>query len=94
MPKVDPETVGQSAGHEPITEELRVQDWLGLADYLTGSDVTAEDARQRLSDAAHDTAEFRALNRAAVLAESEESSDARSSVLRAIMESARRERGG
>jgi hypothetical protein len=92
MPTVQPEPVGHTAGHDPITEELRVQDWLGLADYLTGSDVTAEVAQQRLGDAADDTAEFRALNRAALRAESEESSNPRSSVLRAIMERARRER--
>ena len=92
MPKAHPETIRHSADHEPITEELRVQDWLGLADYLTGSDVTVEVARQRLGDAANDTAEFRALNRAALLAESDESSNSRSRVLRAIMESARRPR--
>jgi hypothetical protein len=92
MPTVEPEPVSHTAGPDPKTEELRVQDWLGLADYLARSDVTAEVAQQRLADVADDTAEFRALNRAALLAENEESNNRRSNVLRAIVEPARRQR--
>ncbi len=65
---------------EPVTEELRVGDWLGLAGYLANAvksdSVTVDVARQELAGSVTDTAETRALSRAAIRAADQLGTDA------------------
>ncbi len=57
---------------EPVTEELRVSDWLGLAGFLAEAvdqhAVTVDLARAELASSAAEHADARALRRAATIA--------------------------
>jgi len=80
MSSIQERTVRRNHGDEPITEELRVSDWLGLTGYLAeavaNDRVTVDLAREEMVGSATDTPDTRALIRAASVAANELGTDA------------------
>jgi hypothetical protein len=72
MPAVEVRTTRRNAGDELLTDELLIEDWLGLASYLAeavaGGDLTVDAARAELAAGASGAAERETLRRAADVA--------------------------